>query len=186
MTGITNSLDAIVEVLREDFRDAPDGLRKPASLAELVILGEALGLEIPQDLKQLLSWHNGERHTATSFMLAEFSGFYSAKRIVEEHSTLSRLADEVEGFESEQGDWDVTGGVQPVMWHSGWIPFWLYRVPWAIDTVPTAAGKYGQIISVDWEDRSTSVCFESLKAMLASYLKVLRTGRRDFEFVFDD
>lgn len=45
---------------------------------------------------------------------------------------------------------------------------------------PAPGGKQGQVIAVAWDDMEVRVEFESVEAMLASYLTTLKRGERRF------
>jgi len=178
---IAKLIREIVDTTKTGFREAPDGLRPPASEAKLSVLREALDGELSDELADLLRTHDGEDYTATTFLLGGKSWLLPADEIAAERTQLRRLA-------TASGRLDVlapeqthtVGPVKPCHWNSRWIPFYRADSVWAVDMDPDEGGNRGQVINVVWDDLEVRVEFGCLEEMLAQYLATLKRGDRRF------
>ena len=114
---------------------------EPATTEEIAELEEQLGVELPQDYKEFLEWHNGTDDR-------EFCSTEEAADNADEFLEIAEEMDEVETFLEE--DYQA-GRVGKGTFVKGWVPFYDDGTG-AVDVVdcaPGPNGTHGQVIHYD-------------------------------------
>lgn len=134
--------------LSERWPDVLADLNPPATDQELSSLEDALGVPLPQDYKDCLRVHNGQRYTRGA-VLAE-GEFLSTEAIAQQWAVWKDLLDssDFEGLESEP-----QAGIKNDWWNARWIPFTHDGGGnhLCLDMDPAADGAVGQVIAM-WHD----------------------------------
>lgn len=109
-------------------------------------LQQALGLDLPDELRRSLQRHDGSREGGWPG-----GELLSCERIIAETQNWRRLLESggFDGFEPDETD----AAIEPVWWHHGWV--WFDTDGGgngaAIDLAPPPGGHAGQIIDIDHE-----------------------------------
>lgn len=122
-----------------------EDLQPPASGAELLALGERLGMTLPAQFLTCLAVHNGQAGHA-GYLFDRYA-LLSTGRLLMHWKTWNDL---LEGGDFDERVARSAAGVQPVWWDAAWIPFATdgggnYL---CIDLRPAAGGTSGQVIEV--------------------------------------
>jgi cell wall assembly regulator SMI1 len=139
--------------LKEQAPDVYADLNPGVSQLEIDNLEGVIGYKLPNDLRESLMIHNGQRGESDWL----FAGWelLSTDRILDEWLVWKDLYDKGT-FE----DWEVDvihEGIKKVWWNPAWIPLTYNGAGdhHCIDLAPANGGLVGQIISMwhDWEER---------------------------------
>ncbi|MCM3628428.1 SMI1/KNR4 family protein [Paenibacillus glycanilyticus] len=134
--------------LKENAPEVLTDLHPGASESEISHLEEAVGFELPSELKESLRIHNGQSGDS-QWLIAGWE-LLSTERILEEWQVWKDLYDSG-SFE----DWAIEAqdGVANVWWQPAWLPL-TYDGSGnhhCIDLSPAHGGSRGQIITM-WHD----------------------------------
>lgn len=155
-SGVTGLLKRLERWLSQHRRRYLEGLLPPASPAELEAVQTALGRPIPDDLRALLSWHNGQSEDLIGHFQEDWD-LMSTKQIV----SLKRELDAGE---------DVPAGWQPV-----WIAFLEDN---SRDFVCLDSGAAGAPVREVWQGKTEhAVVAPSLAAWLAAFVQDVESGK---------
>jgi len=123
-------------------------LNPPANDADIKLLEQELGIQLPVDFVECLRFHNGQRGKAD--WLFSGSEFLSSQRILDEWTIWKNL---LESGEFDDTVADPEFGIQPLWWCSKWIPFTYNGAGdhLCLDLAPASGGIAGQIITL-WHD----------------------------------
>lgn len=126
-------------------------LNPPANDADIKLLEQKLGIQLPADFVECLNVHNGQRGKAD--WLFSGSEFLSSQRILDEWTTWKNLFGSGE-FDDAVADPEF--GIQPFWWCSKWIPFTYNGAGdhLCLDLAPASGGTAGQVITL-WHDDGT-------------------------------
>jgi cell wall assembly regulator SMI1 len=132
----------------------------------------ALGLELPEDVKESYRIHNGGKS------ILGWETFDSIEAFDE--SGYSQLLQEP-GWVSKTPQWVQQGKklpVEPVWRHPSWLDFTTNGAgdTLCIDLSPTAEGTYGQILDWGHETGVTKVLFSSFRELLSVFALHLEAG----------
>lgn len=100
MHGLLERLDAWLGLHRSRFRTS---LRPGATAAELVELRNALGQPVPESLRTLLAWHNGQGD--------DYVGFFEGHWLLMGTAAIAAANEILDADAIKNG------------WHRDWIPF---------------------------------------------------------------
>lgn len=160
--------------------DVLNDLNPGASESDLLALETALGVILPEDLKDSLRIHNGQSGKS-QWLIAGWE-LLSTKRILNEWEVWKDLND---GETFKDFDVDSQKGVANVWWQPAWIPLTYNGCGdhHCLDLAPTFEGKNGQIISMwhDWEERK--VLAENYKQWFDQLVRTFESN--DAEYVFE-
>lgn len=118
---------------------------EPASDEEVAALEERLQVQLPEEYKEFLRWHNGTDDR-------EFCSTAESADDAEEFLDIASDSDSVETFMEEDY---AAGRIGKGTFVRGWVPFYDYGTGAVdvIDCAPGPQGKHGQIVSYDPDGR---------------------------------
>ncbi len=172
-------------------------LNPPAHAADIVQVEQEIGLSFPEDFKQFLALHDGERDELHAF-LADFNRLLSCQEIVSQYQLMQDIGKQLYSPEMEtlacwqeqtrDGIIFIKGSVQPLTLHPKWIPFTemngdVFRY---FDYDPAPGGVMGQVIEVDPEGCSWQVLADSFEDLLDQYALALAQGKYAVDLEVDD
>lgn len=123
-------------------------LAPPATDTEIILLEQALGIQLPADFVACLKIHNGQH--GNSHGLFDDAEFLSTSRILQEWQIWKGLLDSGDFDDAES---HPESGIRPLWWSPGWIPFTYNGAGdhLCLDLDPAGEGTRGQIITL-WHD----------------------------------
>jgi cell wall assembly regulator SMI1 len=137
---------------------------------------EALGVELPADVRESYLIHNGSQNALFP------SGYYllSLEEVIDEWTVWCDLLEKGEVPSSSP---ETQGAVKRVWWSTRWIPFSHSGGGdhQCIDLDPPTGGTWGQVIDFDHERGPRQVCAASFSVWLADFAAALETG----QYLFD-
>lgn len=146
-------------------------LQKPADEVSFKELENIVGKNLPQDFKQLYSWHNGMTDTENCGSLFYGMDFMPIEKIIEERNDLFNQ-DKIE-LRKADGEINISDIYNP-----GWIRFgfdgahtWL-----CLDFSPTDKGRMGQIIFIDEEYLTGILVAKSTFDLVRDFANDLENG----------
>lgn len=165
---------------------APEMIRElapPASEDEIADVEDQFGIPLSKAFKDCLRIHNGETDGWPSRVFADMGAYLPTQRIVDEWESRRSIACDLDDMEDpdeliRDGIIEVSGPVQPVMFHDAWLPIMECNgdVFWALDFAPGDGGADGQVIEVDWEGCSWKVIADSFQTFVENYVNELESG----------
>jgi cell wall assembly regulator SMI1 len=165
----------IKEELRKEFPAYYKSLRKGASKKETQKLAKTLGVVLPDSLQALLQSNDGQKEGSDGMIRLDDEEycFLPVEQIEADWKTLKGLVDAGE-FKGQKGNSDKE--VRKDWWNPGWVPFAGNGAGdyVCVDTVPTASGKVGQVISTSHESARRVQLASSLDEFLSEQLEKLR------------
>lgn len=179
MTTITQNFKKLKEWFQNNYVEALDALNPPATEKQLQELKDVLGFDIPDELKELLRCHNGQKKRTEWFF--EFQEFSPIERIISEYTSLKEM--------NNAGDFkkltiETSKEIQSnTWWHNNWIPFTYDGAGnfYCIDTSPTPTGKYGQIITFYHDSNDRDVLANSLTEWFNNLVNDYLNGKYFFD-----
>ncbi|MBF6369596.1 SMI1/KNR4 family protein [Nocardia puris] len=167
---------------------AHENLAPGASEAELRELEEGVGFALPEEVRAVLSVHNGQRVTMTASRTepavpcVPTLSFLSTALIREcwEDGAELRRDPDLAGLQ-QVGDVfpGARGKVKPLYTSAGWIPLWSDPVRsdyTGLDLDPDTGGTHGQIINFGRDEEKHFVCATDFTDLLTMLLEEVRTG----------
>jgi cell wall assembly regulator SMI1 len=131
---------------------------------ELEAVEGALALQLPEALRELYRWRNGQGQQTGPFFAdahARYS-FIPLREVQGVHANLSEILGELE----EEG---APG--RDTWWHRGWVPFLDAGGDClCVDAEGTLGGGVGQVISVFHDDSSRVIEYPSLRNWLETFV----------------
>jgi cell wall assembly regulator SMI1 len=179
MTTITQNFKKLKKWFQNNYVEALDALNPPATEKQLQELKHVLGFDIPDELKELLRCHNGQKKRTEWFF--EFQEFSPIERIISEYTSLKEM--------NNAGDFkkltiETSKEIQSnTWWHNNWIPFTYDGAGnfYCIDTSPTPTGKYGQIITFYHDSNDRDVLANSLTEWFNNLVNDYLNGKYFFD-----
>lgn len=164
-------------------------LNGPASDAEIDNLEVQLGVSLPNDYREFLTFHNGESGDTTFF--GDGNELLSCEYISEQYMNEREQCEISYDDFVQHSEWkrlvleeliNIKGPVKPHHSHSSWIPITNMNgdVTRYIDLDPAISGISGQIIEVDWPS-SWEVLASSFSEYLGKYHSELIAGRYEVD-----
>jgi cell wall assembly regulator SMI1 len=182
---INQSWDIIDSTLKAKFSKIAKTLNDGATTAELAKLEQALGMTLPDDLKQSLMRHNGQTDPTFQYDMFNFNRLLTVDEIIAEHATLNKLFENrgpIAGLKADK--------IKTVMWSTQWIKFTESDSDgYVVDMDPAANGVSGQVFYRRHDDKVTRPVAQSYREFLAMVAKRLSTGRYEIDLkhpVMDD
>ena len=172
--SVVERWQTIQEYLEKEFPDTLFGFRPPATGEAIAATEKALGHQLPEDYKQFLAIHNGQR--ANEPWVA-----YGTLLPVEEvaRTWSSFCADET------PVEADLVGeGIRSVVLSPGWIPIGISprgRDFLCLDLDPGPEGQRGQILEYIVDDDSRSLVAASFADLLSLYFEQVQSGEIELE-----
>lgn len=170
--------DAIEQWLAKNSPAALASLRPGASAEDINALAPALGAPLPDELRELLSIHDGQEMAAMCGLLDGWI-FLPASTIVKVHGIMGDLL--------RKGDFATNvatnrdGAVKAVWWSPLWIPF--LEGPGGdllcFDMDPAEKGNAGQIITFWKSDGRRRARSKALAPVLEEFADDLDSGAYD-------
>jgi cell wall assembly regulator SMI1 len=138
--------------------DPTDYFLPPAGEESIASAEQQLGVHFPPDYRASLECHEGGVGTMRMHGVAEF---LRLSRVRSEWALVE--SDRQRGFHNDS---IVTAAaeVQPVFWHSGWIPVVQMAGNteyFCLDCAPTEVGRVGQVIEYAMDEINRNIVFES-------------------------
>ncbi|WP_391557905.1 SMI1/KNR4 family protein [Robertmurraya sp.] len=166
--------------IKDHAPDVLEDLNPGASESEITELETALGVTLPEDLKESLRIHNGQ--SGDSQWLVAGWELLSTQRILDEWNVWKELNDK-ESFK----EWDVEPqeGVANVWWQPAWIPLTYNGCGdhHCLDLAPTNKGKNGQIISMWHDSEEREVLAKNYRQWFEHLVRTFESN--DAEYVFE-
>ncbi len=171
---ITERWDTIETWLEENAPGALATLRRGAPAAEVAAAEQALGVSLPEDYKELVARHDGQRD------LGPMVGFCTLLPVGE----LRKNREWLEGLMAESA-FDAArtdAGIQPVAWHGGWIPIGHFQRDYMVlDLAPAPGGTRGQIFLCYVDDDRRAIVAKSCAELLSRFFRELQDGTIDLD-----
>jgi cell wall assembly regulator SMI1 len=133
-----------------------EGLRPPASEADLLECERKLGMKLPADVRHAYLRHDGTVHPDGGSWMPEPLGlfgrqrWYSLEEVVDWYESMGSLFDPDDPYFDSESDWSAS---QPVRHWSGVPPQWIpiaqalrFPVFTCLDMAPGPGGHVGQMI----------------------------------------
>jgi cell wall assembly regulator SMI1 len=144
---------------------------------QLQAFESALGLALPEGLRDFFRWRNGQDPKCYTSLVHNF-GLMNSKDVLDERSGLNELLD---NGELEHANW----------WSHGWIPFLEngFGDFYCLDRGGTFTGSAGQVIRYwhDYEERSViAPDFDSWLTAVVSRLEADEVGVDGYRVAIDD
>ena len=183
--SITNSWSRIRAWLNSNAPDAAQRLQPGATDAQLQTLEAALGLTLPDDLKDSLRIHNGGEESGVfpSSDSLDMMGFspLTTEEIVNEWTMWKGLID---AGEFQHRTTEADHGIRSEWWSNSWIPIagnggGDFQ---CVDLAPTESGTVGQIIGA-WHDDTER---QLIAPSLADYLQMLADGLEHGKYAYEE
>jgi uncharacterized protein len=173
-TRVKAATHRIVAWLEKHAPEAAARLQPPAKPKALESLAKALGQPIPPELAAMWQVHDG-------LPIFEYTGL-GAANAKQQRDGLEKLRkkgtfDNHEVFEQSKPR------IQPVKWHSGWIPIAedgcgnLY----CLDLAPGSAGRFGQVIRWEMAGGPFAESSVDLAELLERYATALESGQFKYD-----
>lgn len=161
--------------------DVLDDLNGGASESEILELETALGIKLPEDLKESLRIHNGQ--TGDSHGLIAGWEFLSTQRILDEWSVWKDLYAK-DSFINL--DVKAQEGVANIWWQPAWIPLTFNGCGdhHCLDLAPNDEGKNGQIISMWHDSEEREILARSYKQWFEYLVRTFESN--DAEYIFEN
>jgi cell wall assembly regulator SMI1 len=130
-----------------------------------------LGLQLPEALRELYRWHNGQGER-TGYFFADALDRYSfmpLPQVQEMHANLSEILGELE---------DEGASGRDTWWHRGWVPFLDSGGGdcLCVDAHGTLGGVAGQVIAFLHDDSTRGIEYPSLEKWLETFVASLEAG----------
>lgn len=156
-------------------------LKKGATAKQLEAAQAALGLELPEDVRESYRVHNGSDE-AGFFPSNEAAGYYlmTLSEAVQDWKRWKSLA---EAGEFERVRPKADKGIRGDWWNAAWVPFASNGGGdhYCIDLAPAAGGKKGQVITMDHESGEHKLLGDSLRQWLGRFANDLEDGRYRYD-----
>ncbi|MFD7843991.1 SMI1/KNR4 family protein [Nocardia sp. NPDC059764] len=179
--------DAYIDWLRQNAPLSFENLAPPAHPAELDALEDAIGHELPIEVRAILSRHNGQNRymsakgahgvpvipTLNFLSTAMIRGAWSFWTIYWDDPELDNYNDMAGVFPG------VDGLIKPIYTSRGWIPLWstpIDRQYVGLDLDPGPDGEAGQIINFGIDDETHFICASDFTELLQILLEEVRSG----------
>ena len=152
-----------------------DDLNPPASKNAIQDLERRVGFPLPDDLRQLLSLHDGQNEKGPPAF-----GLYS-------FCSINSMLDRYSVHKSTPGDMRMDQStderIQPFYWHPGWLPvgYW-EQSEMTVDLAPGEKGASGQVFILGQAGFAHHFVAPSLNDFLQVTMKKLKAAP---DFVFD-
>jgi cell wall assembly regulator SMI1 len=140
-----------------------------ATPKELKTCEAALGLRLPDDMRELYRWHNGQGQGGGYFFdIQGPCSFMRLQRVQEVHANLSEILGELE---------DEEGSGRDTWWHRAWVPFLDNGGDClCVDTRGALGGVAGQVVYFAHDDSARSIECPSLEKWLGTFVAGLEAG----------
>jgi cell wall assembly regulator SMI1 len=153
-------------------------LRPPASESEIAAAEDALSRPLPDDFRQSLLRHDGQRLSTKS---GTAPGFHSSEYLLPLKDCLEYRQMMVELLGEGIGkdlDIDTEGPVRAVWWDRAWLPFTLDGMnnTECLDLHPARGGRKGQVIEHWSQEHTRLVNARSFLAWLGGFADGLDAG----------
>lgn len=179
MSSIQQSMQSLTDWLKANYPEGLEDLNPPATAEQLNALEQVLGFDLPKELRELLTIHNGQ--DSEGAYLFDGQEFLSTERIAEEWGDWKKQLD---GKEFAGSHSRAEKGIRNDWWNAGWVPFTYNGCGdhFCVDTQPAEGGVQDQIITMWHEMSERDRLANSLSEWLKSYTDDLKRG----EFVYSD
>jgi len=183
--SVANSWSRIRAWLNSNAPDAAERLQPGATDGQIQTLETALGVTLPDDLKDSLRIHNGGEESGVfpSSDSLDMMGFspLTTEEIVNEWTMWKGLID---GGEFHVRTSEADDGICSDWWSNSWIPIagnggGDFQ---CVDLSPTESGTMGQIIGA-WHDDTER---QLIASSLANYLQMLADGLENGKYAYED
>jgi cell wall assembly regulator SMI1 len=170
--------------LAANARDVLASLGPPATCEQFRAAEEAMGVELPAEVKECYHIHDGQHAIPTplpsypslrsvpAFLYGE--DWLSLDRMVESWRLMKRLLDD--GSFPHPGL--PRGPVRADWWHPHWLPLTEDQSGYmkCLDLAPAAGGRVGQVLWWCHDDPSRGVAAATLAEWLAAFAEELEAG----------
>lgn len=167
--------------LRANAPDVLNTLRNGANEETIQKAESALGLVLPQSVKDFYSVHDGQQVDETGAVYGMVDGWelLSLARVVDQWSIWKDLTERGQ-LVGAVGVPD--GPVLPDWWNTRWIPYTYSGLGdhHCIDMAPAAGGQKGQIILVYHDDASRPRIATGFDVWVRDYVNGLESGGYEF------
>lgn len=190
MSNVISSFNQLVELVQKhgggrnpvtgqtlETPQIADDLNPPASKTAVQDLEQHVGLTLAEDLRQLLTVHNGQIEKGPpAFGLYSF---FSISRMLDRYTSHKSMA----GDQKMEQSYDER--LQPFHWHPGWLPVGHWeQTELTVDLAPTDKGTSGQVFTLGAAGFAHCVIAPSLNDFLLLTIEKL-TAAPDFFFEYE-
>ncbi len=172
---IKQTLQEIVELLREELPELGRSLNPPAAEEELLKAEQELGFSLPAELRELYLTHNGEKEDGPGLFFG--LPFLSLDAMLAEWRIWEALEEQMEGLESEH--YSVPAGwIKEQYINRGWLPIGKDRGGnnLGVDMDPDREGTAGQIINFGRDEEIKYVIARNLAHWLQFIRDMAKAG----------
>ncbi len=160
--------------LKANFMEGYNALHTAAADADIKALEATIGSKIPDDFKQSLKIHNGQKNLSVGLLYS--GGLLSVENILKEWNMWKQLLDAGE-LKSETIS-EPQGAIRNDWWNQLWLPIASDGSgnSTCIDLAPDRNGTLGQITDLDHEAADRIVLADSFKEWFSRYVDDVING----------
>jgi cell wall assembly regulator SMI1 len=171
--------DRLETYLKQHAQKMFDGLAPGAEETEIANFEATVGYQLPDDVRQSLRRHNGQRYE---------DGYVIGGSLIPDCWALQSIGGMLGEWEEHRANSEDLGdqrdpevgnpGVKPLFLNAAWIPFAcdVGGNSLCIDLDPDEGGTSGQIIEFDHEGDSPTRFAANFRSLLTSLIEGLETG----------
>ncbi|MGC5324366.1 SMI1/KNR4 family protein [Brevibacillus sp. SYSU BS000544] len=165
--------------VEQNFPHLKDCLNKGATAEEISELEQTLGFSLPEDYREFLRIHNGQKSHQETGVEGLLGGWtlLSIKDVIQTWEDWNSLQRD---FEIGGVEFEITsqGHVKPMMWNRHWVPFLVRDGSslYCIDADPADNGKVGQIILFDHDGDTRKVFADNFTMWFEAFLSTVEEG----------